>query len=121
MLPGSWGETRATTQGALSFVRLFRLTWGRRTTATLLGVGPAKLLVMESRGHIRPPRRYLNDVGQLVEGAPYSERDIRVPRDADKAAIEAAVLAHPEVQKFMAGQPARKIIIVPGRLVNVVI
>jgi leucyl-tRNA synthetase len=47
--------------------------------------------------------------------------NIRIPRDADKAAIEAAVLANPEVQKFMAGQPARKIIIVPGRLVNVVI
>ncbi|MBA3854564.1 MAG: homogentisate 1,2-dioxygenase, partial [Gemmatimonas sp.] len=42
---------------------------------------PAKLLVMESRGHVRPPKRYLNNVGQLVEGAPYSERDIRVPRE----------------------------------------
>jgi len=36
---------------------------------------------MESRGHIRPPKRYLNAVGQLVEGAPYSERDIRIPRE----------------------------------------
>jgi homogentisate 1,2-dioxygenase len=42
---------------------------------------PAKLLVMESRGHVRPPLRYLNAVGQIVEGAPYSERDFRVPRD----------------------------------------
>ena len=42
---------------------------------------PAKLLVMESRGHVRPPSRYLNAVGQIVEGAPYSERDFRVPRD----------------------------------------
>jgi homogentisate 1,2-dioxygenase len=42
---------------------------------------PARLLVFESRGYVRPPRRYLNDYGQLVEGAPYSERDIRVPRD----------------------------------------
>jgi leucyl-tRNA synthetase len=31
------------------------------------------------------------------------------------------VLAHPEVQKFMAGQPAKKVVIVPGRLVNVVV
>jgi homogentisate 1,2-dioxygenase len=38
-------------------------------------------MVMESRGHVRPPKRYLNNVGQLVEGAPYSERDIRVPRE----------------------------------------
>ena len=41
--------------------------------------GPPKLLIMESRGHIRFPRRYLNDVGQIIEGAPYSERDIRRP------------------------------------------
>ena len=47
--------------------------------------------------------------------------DVRVPRDAAKPAIEAAVLAHAEVQKFIAGQPVKKVIIVPGRLVNVVI
>jgi leucyl-tRNA synthetase len=47
--------------------------------------------------------------------------DVRVPRDADKAAIEAAVLAHAEVQKFVAGQAVKKIVIVPGRLVNIVI
>ena len=40
-----------------------------------------KLLVMEGRGHIRSPKRYRNEFGQLVEGAPYSERDIRVPRE----------------------------------------
>jgi homogentisate 1,2-dioxygenase len=40
---------------------------------------PQKFLVMESRGHVRWPKRYRNDFGQLVEGAPYSERDIRRP------------------------------------------
>jgi homogentisate 1,2-dioxygenase len=43
--------------------------------------GPVKLLVMESRGHVRWPRRYRNDFGQLLEGAPYSERDIRRPAE----------------------------------------
>ncbi len=38
-----------------------------------------KLLVFESRGHIRWPKRYRNEFGQLIEGAPYSERDIRRP------------------------------------------
>ncbi|HEX3926960.1 MAG TPA: homogentisate 1,2-dioxygenase [Gemmatimonadales bacterium] len=42
---------------------------------------PGKFLVFESRGHVRPPKRYRNEFGQLLEGAPYSERDIRVPRD----------------------------------------
>src|SRR5687768_7544479 len=44
-----------------------------------LASGPTKLLVMESRGHVRWPKRYRNEFGQLIEGAPYSERDIRRP------------------------------------------
>jgi leucyl-tRNA synthetase len=47
--------------------------------------------------------------------------DVRVPRDADKAVIEAAALADAEVQKFVAGQPVKKVVIVPGRLVNIVV
>jgi homogentisate 1,2-dioxygenase len=42
---------------------------------------PHRLLVIESRGYIRTPRRYRNEHGQMVEGAPYSERDIRIPRE----------------------------------------
>lgn len=42
---------------------------------------PAKLLVFESRGHIRFPSRYKNNFGQLLEGAPFSERDIRRPTE----------------------------------------
>ncbi len=38
---------------------------------------------MESRGHIRWPKRYRNEFGQLKEGAPYSERDIRRPQQLD--------------------------------------
>jgi homogentisate 1,2-dioxygenase len=41
----------------------------------------SKFLIMESRGHVRWPKRYRNDVGQLLEGAPYSERDIRRPSE----------------------------------------
>ncbi|HEY7791961.1 MAG TPA: homogentisate 1,2-dioxygenase [Vicinamibacterales bacterium] len=41
--------------------------------------GDARLLVIESRGHVRVPRRYRTDQGQMKEGAPYSERDVRRP------------------------------------------
>jgi homogentisate 1,2-dioxygenase len=44
-----------------------------------LGAEAPKLLIFESRGHIRWPKRYRNEFGQLKEGAPYSERDIRRP------------------------------------------
>jgi homogentisate 1,2-dioxygenase len=40
-----------------------------------------KFLVFESRGHVRWPKRYRNEFGQLKEGAPYSERDIRRPME----------------------------------------
>ena len=39
----------------------------------------ARCLVIESRGYVRTPRRYRNEHGQLLEEAPYSERDIRPP------------------------------------------
>jgi homogentisate 1,2-dioxygenase len=41
--------------------------------------GQVRALVIEGRGHIRPPRRYLSACGQFLEQAPYSERDLRVP------------------------------------------
>lgn len=41
------------------------------------------LLVIESVGYVRPPRRYRNEYGQLMESAPYSERDIRCPESLE--------------------------------------
>jgi homogentisate 1,2-dioxygenase len=40
-----------------------------------------RFLVIESHGAVRTPGRYRNEHGQLVEGAPYSERDIRRPHE----------------------------------------
>ncbi|MFY9512371.1 MAG: leucine--tRNA ligase [Rubrivivax sp.] len=46
---------------------------------------------------------------------------IRVPADAGRDTIEAVALAAPEFAKFAEGKPAKKVVIVPGRLVNVVV
>ncbi len=46
---------------------------------------------------------------------------IQVPADADKAAIEAAALASPDFQKFSQGLAIKKVIVIAGRLVNVVV
>ncbi len=46
---------------------------------------------------------------------------LHVPANADKAAIEAAALASADFAKFSEGKAAKKIIVVPGRLVNVVV
>jgi leucyl-tRNA synthetase len=46
---------------------------------------------------------------------------VELPRDGDRASAEAAALAQPAVQRAIAGKSARKIIIVPNRIINVVI
>ncbi len=46
---------------------------------------------------------------------------IQVPADADHSAIEKLALADGNVQRFVDGKELRKVIVVPGRLVNVVV
>ena len=46
---------------------------------------------------------------------------IRVPAQADKATIEAAAVASEAFAKAAQGASPKKVIVVPGRLVNVVI
>ena len=46
---------------------------------------------------------------------------LKVPAMADRQAIEAAAVAHPEFIRFSEGKPVKKIVVVPGRLVNVVV
>jgi homogentisate 1,2-dioxygenase len=42
---------------------------------------PLRLYVIEANSHIGPPKRYLSRYGQLLEHAPYCERDLRVPTE----------------------------------------
>jgi len=46
---------------------------------------------------------------------------IRVPADAGREAVERAALAEPNVRRHVGDRPVRKLIVVPGRLVNVVV
>jgi len=46
--------------------------------------------------------------------------NLRVAKDADKAMLEQLALAHEAVQKHLAGATPKKIIVVPGRLINIV-
>jgi len=47
--------------------------------------------------------------------------NLRVAKDADKATLEQLALAHEAVQKHLAGAAPKKIIVVPGRLINIVV
>jgi homogentisate 1,2-dioxygenase len=53
----------------------------RGTTYRFKPEGPQRYLVFETPGLIEIPRRYRNQYGQLVEGAPYYHRDIHPPTE----------------------------------------
>jgi homogentisate 1,2-dioxygenase len=44
-----------------------------------LGDDPLRLMVIEAHGHVSFPHRYLSAQGQLLEHAPFCERDLRAP------------------------------------------
>ena len=53
----------------------------RGTTYRFMPEGPQRYLVFETPGLIEIPRRYRNQYGQILEGAPYYHRDIHPPTE----------------------------------------
>ncbi|MFQ5565733.1 MAG: class I tRNA ligase family protein, partial [Paracoccaceae bacterium] len=47
--------------------------------------------------------------------------EIEVDREADRETIEGLVMASPDVARFLGGRAPRRVIVVPGRIVNVVV
>ena len=63
----------------------------------------------------------VEDVVTLVVQVNGKKRDqITVPQDATQNEVEALALASERVQRLLDGRPAKKVIVVPGRLVNIV-
>ncbi len=46
---------------------------------------PSRLYAIEANSHIYPPKRYLSRFGQLLEHAPYCERDLHGPAETHQA------------------------------------
>ena len=65
------------------------------------------MLVIESFGHVVPPKRYLNNYGQFLEHSPYCERDIRTPEELvthdEKGEFEVRVKARDRISRFIHG------------------
>lgn len=55
----------------------FAVTWQMRLDSE------CRFFTIECPSQIVPPKRYRNEYGQLLEHAPYCERDIRVPEELD--------------------------------------
>ncbi|HUF98614.1 MAG TPA: homogentisate 1,2-dioxygenase [Ilumatobacter sp.] len=49
------------------------------TTHRWVHADQIELFVIEARGHVAPPKRYLSSDGQFLEHAPFCERDLRAP------------------------------------------
>jgi len=47
--------------------------------------GPLRAYAIEANSHITPPRRYLSQFGQLLEHAPFCERDLVGPGEPESA------------------------------------
>ena len=71
----------------------------------------------------RPDSRYLVDdtVEYPVQVNGKVRGRISVSADASAEALEAAALADEKVSAFLAGATPKKVIVVPGRLVNLVV
>lgn len=87
--------------------------WGRLGHETSLAHGPFPQA--DSRYLVADTIEYPVQVNGKVRG------HVTVPADADRTAVEAAALADEKVAGFLAGASPKKVIVVPGRLVNVVV
>lgn len=45
--------------------------------------GALSALILEVTGHVSIPGKYLSSTGQLLEGSPFSERDLRIPEPTE--------------------------------------
>ncbi|HEX5364100.1 MAG TPA: leucine--tRNA ligase, partial [Gallionella sp.] len=78
--------------------------------------------VLEQSFPVSDPAALVQDEIELVIQVNGKLRgSIRVAKDADKATIERLALEHEAVQKQMAGAVAKKVVVVPGRLINIVV
>ncbi|CAN5521973.1 homogentisate 1,2-dioxygenase [soil metagenome] len=71
--------TVETVFGVLSYRTGDYVVVPRATTHRWLPDEPSRLYAIEGNSHISPPKRYLSKFGQLLEHAPYCERDLHGP------------------------------------------
>jgi leucyl-tRNA synthetase len=82
---------------------------------------PGSKLVDQSFPKADPTALVQNEIELMIQVNGKLRGSLLVAKDTDKAALEQLALAHEAVQKQLAGGTAKKIIVVPGRLINVVI
>lgn len=62
-----------------------------------------------------------DDIELVVQVNGKLRAQIRVAKDADRATIERLALDHEHIRRTVAEQPVKKVIVVPGKLINIVV
>jgi leucyl-tRNA synthetase len=84
-------------------------------------LGHATALIDEQWLKVDPRALEQSTVELVVQVNGKLRARISVAVDGDEAALRAAALADPHVRKFTGDAPVRKVIVVPGKLVNIVV
>jgi leucyl-tRNA synthetase len=82
---------------------------------------PGSKLIDQSFPKADPTALVQNEIELMIQVNGKLRGSLLVSKDTDKAALEQLALAHDAVIKQLAGSTAKKVIVVPGRLINVVI
>ncbi|MGB7598094.1 MAG: leucine--tRNA ligase [Gallionella sp.] len=71
--------------------------------------------------HADPNALIQDEIDMVIQVNGKLRGNMLVARSADKATLEKLALAHPVIEKHLAGALPKKIVVVPGRLINVVV
>jgi leucyl-tRNA synthetase len=82
---------------------------------------PGSKLIDQPFPKADPAALVQNEIELMIQVNGKLRGSLLVSKDANKATLEQFALAHEAVQKQLAGGTAKKVIVVPGRLINVVI
>jgi leucyl-tRNA synthetase len=110
----------AVREAAEILVKLFNPMMPHLAEECWAALGHKTILATQPWPPLEPELLVENTVTLPVQVNGKKRADVTVPRDAKNPEIEAAVLALDAVQRALEGKPPKKVIVVPGRIVNVV-
>ncbi len=82
-IPFGYGDYLVIPRGMIYQIAFDQPTDADTTDASITDAEQARLLIVESHSPIYTPKRYRNHFGQLLEHAPFCERDIRRPQNLE--------------------------------------
>jgi leucyl-tRNA synthetase len=115
-------QGRAVVQEALeAVVRMLSPMVPHVTHALWQALGHAEPVIQAPWPEADPAAMVAEQVELVVQVNGKLRGRVSVPAQADRAAIEESALADANVQRFVEGGEIKKIIVVPGKLINIVV